>query len=148
MSENLPANVAEQQVMSDDDVLFYTQGVRKSLVHEMTKDGLPAEKGDRMVLLAALGDMDRSALGNKKIGAKERAGQADRQAAMLIAAMTGQLGNKSPFEVAPASNQPLGRAPVLDESGLQELTLAPGETEIGLANVGFDEFMSKVESQQ
>lgn len=148
MSENVPVVVAEVPVMSDDDVLVYTQGLRKTLITEMTKDGMPGEKGDRMVLLAALGDMDRSALGNKKIGAKERAGQADRQAALLIAAMTGQLGNKSPFEIVPEAGQAEGQIPELDVSGLQELTLAPGETEIGLSTIGFEDFMTKVESEQ
>lgn len=149
MSDDVSSLPAPVEGMGDDDVLSFTQRHRKNLVDEITREGLPKDKGDRIVLLTALGDMDRTALGNKKIGSKEKTSMADRMAALAIAKIAGQFGGQSPFEAQPGTAASVAprRGPVtLKDDGLGELTLAPGETEVGVSDIGFDEFMSMMET--
>jgi hypothetical protein len=144
VSENVPQTLASDALLSDDSVLAFTQAKRKEMVDQMTQGGIPTDNKDRALLLMAMGDMDRSALGNKKIGAKERSGQADRAAALIIASLGKQLGGNSPFQALPGSDR-VGTIPTLDNHNYGELTLAPGETDVGIAEIGFDEFMAKME---
>lgn len=145
MSENQQLVNRDDVMETDDDRMAFTQGIRKRLINDMTANGMPSEKGDRMVLLAALGDMDRTALANKKIGSQERQGAADRQAAFIIQKLANQNFNTpsgSPFEKPTIEGEYTRVLPELDVSGLPELTLAPGETQIGIATRNFEEFMS------
>lgn len=148
MSENLPATAVPAQAMSDEDILAFTQAQRANIVREMTLNGVPADKGEKIVLLTALGDMDRTALGKLKIGSKERQGAADRAAAAAIAKVFSTLGGRSPFEIQPGQDLPQRQIPLeLDESELTELTLAPGETDVGISEVKFEDFMTGVEQR-
>lgn len=148
MSDNQISVAHGGGVETDDDRLEYTQGVRKRLVNELTADGMPKDKGDKMVLLAALDGIDRAALANKKIGSQERQGAADRQAAMIIASLANRsfaTPSGSPFE-APIEAQAQRVNVDLNEDELPELNLVPGETAIGLETRNIDQFMSDVEA--
>ena len=147
MSENQQLVPENEVLESDDDRMAFTQGIRKKLINEMTGHGtnMPTDKGDRMVLLAALGDMDRTALANKKIGSQERMGAADRQAALLIQRLANTGFNTpsgSPFERPVIEGEFTEVKVELDDSSLPQLELVPGETDIGIAQRGYDEFMA------
>jgi len=79
----------ESQNVQDEDqeVLKYTQGLRRQFVNSLiNKDGkVSDDKVDRSFFLQALGDMDRAALGNMRIKADKKAGDAGVQAAAMIA---------------------------------------------------------------
>lgn len=144
--EVVPADGAE---MSDEQVVSFTQGVRKKLITTITAGGdrMPTDKGEQMVLLAALGDMDRTALGKMKIGAKERQGAADRDAAMAIAHLTTKFGGRNPFEQGNVIEGQATRVggPELDTAGLPTLELVDGETDQGISTQNYEEFMGKME---
>lgn len=54
--------------LEDDQVLVYTQKIRRSGVKSLLAQGdLPAADKDRTLLFSVLNDMDRSALTNKRI---------------------------------------------------------------------------------
>lgn len=141
--------------MSDDQIVDFTQGVRKQLVDDMTERGtaMPKEKGDRIVLLAALADMDRTAVAKMKIGSKERQGAADREAALIAARLHSQYGSKSPFAIQRSSDDEDVidgeyaeiRAPELDTTALPALEIKPGETDIGISTTNYEQFMGKME---
>lgn len=143
--ELVPANGAE---MSDEQIVAFTQGKRRELVDDMTKGGIPTDKGDRLVLLTALGDMDRTAVAKMKIGSKERQGAQDREVALITAKLISQFGNKSPFERAP-DDQTVRRlpAPELDDTDGAPLIVLEGETEVGLANIDYHEFMDRMDAE-
>lgn len=149
MSDNLDP-VAQRAIETDDDRMEFTQGVRKMFIRQLTDNGvkLPDDKGEKALLLAALDGMDRTALANKKIGSTEKQGAADRQAALIIAqiANSGVNGKANPFERDVIDGE-CTRTDVLelDESGLEMLTLAPGETGIGIEGRNFDQFMRDTE---
>lgn len=153
MSENeiVPTDGA---AMSDEQIVSYTQGVRKRMVDEMTTSGIPSDKGDRMVLLAALGDMDRTAVAKMKIGSKERQGQADREAALIAERLRAQYGSKPPFLAKAPEDDDDGiidgeysevKIPQLDTTDLPALELKPGETDVGISTMNYEEFMGKME---
>lgn len=134
--------------MSDEEIVTYTQGVRRKLVKHITNDGqqMPNDKGEQMVLLAALGDMDRTALGKMKIGAKERQGAADREVALIAARLQANFGPQGPLQRPVIEGEATRvETPVLDTTDLPPLELAPGETDIGLADQNYDEFMERME---
>ena len=138
----------EDSGLNEDEVLQYTQGLRKRFVDQITEDGgkLPTDPKEQYVFLTALGDMDRTALSNKKIGAKERNNAADRVAAVAIAKVLGRFDGGSPFIRDIIDGQPAHRtAPSLDGLSLPPITTVLGETEIGIASRDFDTFMGDME---
>ena len=136
--------------MTEDQVLQFTQSKRKLIVDAVMINGqVPADNKERYVLLMALSDMDKQAVNIKKIGAKERSGEADRQAAMVIARMNTQLDGRDPFKRQPIEGSfTRVSAPVLDDSSLPALELAPGETEIGISHENYDSFIARVEGKE
>ena len=59
--------------ISDDEVLDYTQVMRRKFVNEATVGGskMPTDPKEAKVLLTALSDLDRAALGKKRIKSDE-----------------------------------------------------------------------------
>lgn len=148
MSDDNNRVISEAADMTDEDIVSYTQRTRKRLVDHITGCGnnMPSDKGEQMVLLAALGDMDRTALGKMKIGAKERQGNADREAAMIIAKLGATYGSKSPFERKDdVIEGEVVEPPKLEDSNLPPLMVVPGETEVGLSTENYDQFMQRME---
>jgi len=143
MSESKEPYIAPP-AMTDEEALAYTQGKRRQLIDTVTADGWPEEKGDRMVLLAALDGMDRQSINKMRIGSQERQGAEDRKVQLAIAALT----NPDNGHVLPHQRVIEGTArrvvPELDETDLPPLELAPGEIEVGIANRGYDQFKKDV----
>lgn len=141
--------VEEFEPMNDEQTLEYTQRVRRNLVHSITVDGtqMPLENKDRLTLLSTLDGMDRAALAVKKIESKEKTSSADREAQMVIASMNSQLGDTNPLRRDPADGNASG-APTLDESKMEELTVNPGETEIGISQENAEAFLSRFEQER
>lgn len=144
MSDNTA--LEERIIETDDDIIARNQGIRRRLVDHLTEGGkIPEDTKEKYVLLQALADGDRTAIQNKKIGSSEKQGAADRQAALIIAKMSKGFGTRSPFERE-------GDAPTetrtLDSSKIPDVTLVPGETEIGLPTDNFDSFMGRMEGSE
>lgn len=95
---------------TEDADLEFTRSIRRDLILEMKKDGLPKDAKDRALLLAALNDTDRTALMIKKIKSDEGMGNKAAAAASMLATLLNdprvkQIGVAtvgSAREVAPA----------------------------------------------
>lgn len=75
-----------EHITSQDRDLEYTNAVRKRLVASLTEDDkMPTETKDKMVLLAALDGIDRSAMGLKRIEADREIGGNQSQASAILA---------------------------------------------------------------
>lgn len=127
----LPAN------MSDDEALNYTQRIRKGFIDHSIKGGFPSDIKDQAMLLSAMSDMDRTAIQNKRIGTDASSNEADRLAALMIAKMSNHFGATDPFEVKDVN---IREFPEINESLLPPVTLVPGETEVGISDLTYDEF--------
>lgn len=128
--------------MTDDEVLQFTQHKRKELVDTLCEKGVPTDPKEQQVLLAALGDMDRTALTKKRLNSDNNNAAADREAQLAIAAIYQRVGNRSPFEVD--ANAPIeGVAIEVPEKLVEKLELVPGETEIGVKEMTYSQFMGE-----
>ena len=137
-----PAIVIEIPVPDDDQLLDFTQRERLKLAKLMAEAN-STEKGDRMVFLAALGDIDKQALAKKKIGSDEKKGAEDRRVAMAIAELSNRYGSNSPFQPAtPAGPREL---PKLEGPELEPLTMVPGVVAQGIEVETHDAFVKRME---
>ena len=124
---------------TDDKDLDYTRQMRKRIVEDMTKDKLPTDNKDRMVLLAVLDGMDRAALANKRIKSEEGNNNAKAIAAETIAMMFMDPRLKAHTKSQYDPNRPI---PVLRED-LPVPDLVEGELDASPTHETYESFMSK-----
>lgn len=144
--------MSEMMALTDDDILRFTQATRKKLVDSIVQDGLPTDNKDRVVLLTALADMDRTALGNKKIGAAESIAEADRIAASAIAQINRQMAVHDPFARGASSALLEGdytyvSGPEADDRQLPILGDVELESEQGLSTMNYDQFTKMMDGE-
>lgn len=128
--------------VNDDHILRFTQRKRKAFIEQMTNEGFPEDPKSQTVMLAALADMDRAALGNKRIGANERLAAADALVAHAITELSSRFGSKNPFEGGATIEGQLHQP---DPKQLPDPKPVPGETDIGLSNETFETLVSRFE---
>ena len=128
--------------LDDDEVLAFTQRTRRNLVDRLTDEGrnIPTDKDGAGVLLAALGDMDKVAMGKKRLKADQNLGDATKQAAAIIAAVFDQTAGKAnPFK----TQQPTNEVVVPKHPDvLTDIELVPGELDQGNHDLNYNDFMS------
>jgi hypothetical protein len=136
-----------ESFLTDDDIIRFTQKQRKALVDVIIEKGIPEIDSDRAMLLTALADMDRTALGNKRIGAAEKLAESDRLVADAIVKLNARFGSSNPFEGNESSilEGSLIRNPELDK--LPEPKPVPGETDIGISDMKYDEFVDLMDNK-
>lgn len=124
--------------MTDDDLMRFTQGKRKAFIDHITEEGWPNDPKEQSIMLAALADMDRTALGNKRIGANERQSEADALVARAIGQLTTQFNGRNPFE-----KEGEGKVPEYQADKLPEADAVPGEMDIGLSDQTYKDMEDK-----
>lgn len=128
--------------IDDDEILAFTQRTRRNLVDRLTEDGknIPTDKDGAGVLLAALGDMDKVALGKKRLKADQNIGDSTKQAAAIIAAVFEQTAGKAnPFKGGNSSDEI--RVPKHPDV-LTDIELVPGELDQGSHDLNYNDFMT------
>lgn len=131
-------SAVEVVVLSDDDALGYTQRYRRRVVEKIAPDGnVPECEKKQSVLLMALDGMDRAALAKKRMDNDNKVGQAQVQAAAILADVLSRAGNRNPFEVGQAST----RKPDHPETLLEGVQTAPGEMDIGLQTIKYEDIV-------
>lgn len=134
----------EDIVMSDDEVLDYTQLQRRKFIRHFTSNGeqLPTDPKDAKVLLTALSDMDRTALGKKRIKSDEEIAKMNAQSVDAIAAEVRRtMGDR--YRADP--NGETRPAPTVDESTLPPLETLEGEMAIGDTSETHEAFQERYE---
>lgn len=129
-------------IAEDDDVIDFTQDVRRRMVKSITKEGtvMPEDAKEAYVLLTTLDQMSKTALAKKKLEQKAKQGDEDRKAAILVAAMREQTNGRNPFAVAEGSTPaPRREIPVITEED-GEHNFPTTAMERGLAQERFSEF--------
>lgn len=124
--------------LNDDEVLSYTQRKRKAFLEHLLNEGFPEDTKTQTVLLTALADMDRTALGNKRIQSGERVLQADALVSKAILTISQRYGSQVPFQT---SQQ--GRIPDIDTAKLPSANPVPGETDVGLSTQSYAELVEQ-----
>lgn len=128
--------------LDDDQVLDYTQRMRRSIVAELTKSGVvPSENADRNMLMNALDGLDRAAINNKRIKVDSAAVENDALAASIIAKLLNQV------QMPKRNDDDVIDVHGVDKSlpsSIPEPLLVPYETEVNPQQLDYDSFMSKV----
>lgn len=138
--EDILANVSPLHLteFTDDEVLKHTQSIRKKFLDSLVERGFPKDPKDQKIFLNTLSDMDKVAMGNKRIGANEKQSAADALVAQALADMTAKLGKTNPFEAGTDNSIP---EPVKEKLG--EANPVPGEMDIGLSQLDYETFMAE-----
>jgi hypothetical protein len=151
MSGEQLAPMAPPEVLSEDDVLQYTQRKRIELVDHMTVGGMPAEAKDRSTMLMALDGLDRQALTKQRLKTDEKIADSDRMAANIIGTIFSRLG-KSPYERTidgTSGEQPALLPPPKPDLGLlPAIDVVPGEMDQGTSELTYDSFTAKMGLQR
>jgi hypothetical protein len=128
--------------LDDDQVLDYTQRMRRSIVAELTKSGVvPSGNADRNMLMNALDGLDRAAINNKRIKVDSAAVENDALAASIIAKLLNQvqMPKRNDDDVIDIRGVDMSLP-----SSIPEPSLVPYETEVNPQQLDYDSFMSKV----
>lgn len=135
-------------LMTDDEVLDFTQLQRRKFIRAFTNNGeqLPTDAKDAKVFLSALSDMDRTAIGKKRIQSDERIAEMNAQVVDGIAA---EVRRTMASYYAPADSDPSQSktAPTLEGVSLPPLEVAEGETAIGVESESYSAFEKRYEER-
>jgi hypothetical protein len=140
-------NAQEVEGMTDDEILAFTQATRRQLVAALTKEGkMPEDTKQQTTLLTTLADMDRAALGKKRVKVEEDATKTQAAMTGLVAHMLvnvrrgrGLNADGTPLPTAvPALERP---APALSDS-IPEPELVPGETSASPMVMTWEDFQT------
>ena len=137
--------------LNEDDDISFVRSVRVKLIKDLTKGDkpdeihTPGETKDRMVLLSALADMDRTSLNLKKIKSDEGLANKEMAAAMMIASMfkDPNIKNIGTVEVIDAESPEAIKAIPKFDTSMVSVEIVPGELDLQPANENFDEFMAR-----
>ena len=130
--------------LSDEDVMRFTQGTRRKFVDHLLANGFPNDPKEQYVLLSALGDMDRAALGRMRIGIGEKAVEGDKLVANALVALRAQLQGVDPLQ---GDSSVVATIPRVRQDLLPPSNAVPGETSVGLEKQTFDEFIDLMENK-
>lgn len=134
-------NVDKDEVHSED-ILDFTQNIRKQMVRNLVARGLPDQKEDTELLLTTMRDMDRVALGRMKIQT-DKEGNANGRLAQEI---VDRLFKLNPHGLA--SDTPVRTdIPVPDIDELPQVEFAPDMLVCGLVSDTADEFVKRYENE-
>lgn len=138
-----------EDLLTDDNILRFTQKQRKALEAELLKNGWPKDTDTQEQLMTLWNDMDRQALGNKRIGAAEKLADSDKYVASVIADVVKKFGSNIPYE----NGNTLGTGLLIEQyveseqSKLPKAEPVPGEMGIGTANMNFGDFVKAFEDE-
>lgn len=139
-----------EDLLTDDNILRFTQGQRKKLEAHLLANGWPTDEDARGTLMTLWNDMDRQALGNKRIGAAEKLADSDKYVASVIADVVRKFGSNIPYENGATQVEQglLIEQYVESEQGkLPRVEPVPGEMSIGTANMNFGDFVKAFEDE-
>jgi hypothetical protein len=140
-----------EDLLTDDNILRFTQKQRKALEAELLKNGWPKDSDTQEQLMTLWNDMDRQALGNKRIGAAEKLADSDKYVASVIADVVRKFGSNIPYENGAAMT--VGGGLLIEQyvegeqHKLPKVEPVPGEMSIGTANMNFGEFVKDFEDE-
>lgn len=123
-------------------MLDFTQRVRRDLIADMTRNGIPDENKDRATLLAALGDIDTQELNKAKIDAKSASTDVERQGLEIFQRLlNGEARMVNPFQrqAIEGEVEHTRTLPSLPAA----VDLVPGETDLGISDMNLPEFAKR-----
>jgi len=137
-------NFDDIKAMGDDQVLDFTQRWRVMMINKLTNNGqaLPMEAKDVAALDGVLSSLDRQALGKKRIKVEEKGNKNAEEGMKLISAVLGKIGSNDVF-AGVTGDKNIVRETI--PASYEELDLVPGELDIGITDMKYEDFVKEDE---
>lgn len=141
--ETMPAEAFDpdsEYLESPEKLLDYTQKVRKGLVNDLTRTGMPVDKDERHTLLQALRDMDGTTVNRLRLDVDRDVANNTREAQEII---------KRLYQVNPQGLQekPVeGRRVDVPDADIPKLDFSDDEKHVGLITENSVEFMARMKT--
>ena len=132
-----------QQALDDAADMQFVRDVRKQLIGDLMKDGVPKDIKEQSVLLTALTDMDRSAIARLRIKSDDNNTDKMASAALVVAEVLRKTKPREFQAIEIDDNREIPMLPASIPSG----TYNEGLMQQGTNNTTFDEFMASRESK-
>ncbi len=126
--------------MGPDEVMAYTQNVRKHVVEQIVGGGkFPTEAADKSLLLSALKDMDAQEINKKRLVIEQKG--ADNDAA-FVAGVLRHIDPKTAFRAAqPGEGQIVDAASRVLPASVPDPVVLPGEGDVNPGQMDYQSFM-------
>jgi hypothetical protein len=138
------------EVMSDEEVLAFTQRHRLAMVRQITKAGTvpTSDPKEAKLFLDVLNEVDKTVFTRKKLAVDEGVGSAAQQAIAMAAELFkdkrgSNFSNSQNF--TPRDGNLLG-PPDIDDTLLPPVTLVPGEMDAMGNNESYKDFMERAKA--
>ncbi len=132
-----------QQALDDAADMQFVRDVRKQLIGDLIKEGVPKDIKEQSVLLTALTDMDRSAIARLRIKSDDNNTDKMASAALVVAEVLRKTKPREFQAIEIDDNREIPMLPASIPSG----TYNEGLMQQGTNNTTFDEFMASRESK-
>lgn len=123
----------------EDEILAYTHNIRERVVSSLIQKGIPEDYAAISLLNSTLKDMDQSALTRKRIKSDEKVVDRGAQAAEVFAQLLMNGNIRGLYKTDVIENRVI---PTLGNE-IPDVVLVPGETDIGVGNDTYENFMAK-----
>ena len=125
-----------------EERLEITQKMRMKMVNILTEDGnrIPTDADSAKLVLQALNDMDRTTLGTMKQKTDDNKAASDQILARALLKLGEHQGSRSLLR----SDTPVApRVERVDDSLLPEISVVPGEMDVGTQNISYGELAGR-----
>ncbi|MNF54730.1 hypothetical protein D3C81_434020 [compost metagenome] len=135
--------------MTYEQALAFSQRVRRTIVREKLKGGVPSDLDEVKLVLSALKDHDTTAINDRKNTIEEGVSQSSADVASNMVELIKMMKNENPFSrapdgSAPADHTPRAILPNIDESKLGDHELVDGEGLIGTVQETSESFFGRM----
>ena len=137
---------AENKQMSYEETLAYSQGVRKQIVEQFTKDKITTDTAELGIVLKALKDMDVTAIENKRANTEEKNSDSSRRVAEAMYEFIKIAQNENPFKVKEGSS--VGRIPEIDITQLGEHEIPAGMLDVEVQIEEANDFIARMDTKR
>jgi hypothetical protein len=142
-----PIDVPDE--MTYEQSLAFSQRVRRIIVRDKLKAGVPADLDEVKLVLSALKDHDTTAINDRKNTIEEGVSQSSADVAQNMVELIKMMKNENPFSRAPdgsanTDHTPQAILPVIDENKLGAHELVDGEGVIGNVQETSESFFNRM----
>lgn len=143
-AERKDTHVLDDEVLSNEEMLNYSQKIRKGLVSEMTRQGMPVDKDERSSLLQALRDMDQTSVNRLRLDVDKENNAGNRAAQEIV----NRLYQANPYGLRARPGEERDDVPEPRLDDLPELEFTEGEKEVGLITETASDFLKRMEEDK
>jgi len=134
----------EDQDTSSESLLDVTHKLRKRIVRDITKRGMPQDKDERVVLLQAMRDMDQTSVNRLKLDVERDGVENDRAAQDIVE----RLYRVNPHGLRAQPGDEAPRRIEFDESQIPSKSFDDDEKHIGLVKETSEEFLERMDDEK